>query len=293
MLTLAAIAIVSYLLGSIPAGYLVGRMAGIDIRTVGSGNIGATNVTRVLGKRYGYPVFAVDFLKGLAAVILSILIAKHTQPGWFSPDLFGITAAVSSVIGHSFPVWLRFKGGKGVATSAGALFGLMPLAALVGALIWFVTFKLTRYVSVASITAAVALPIIIFVMSSLNQTHRKGLFYSSLCLAAVVVLRHRSNLSRLAHGTEPRFEPLKIAMSRSTSGGALVIIGLIIAGYFYFLFDTSVPVESHYISGYGTIGGGRVNNLGLMQDRTLGFGAGLAIAIVGAVMIASDKQKKT
>jgi len=292
MLTLAAIAIVSYLLGSIPAGYLVGRMAGIDIRKVGSGNIGATNVTRVLGKRYGYPVFAVDFLKGLAAVILSILIAKHTQPGWFSPDLFGITAAVSSVIGHSFPVWLRFKGGKGVATSAGALFGLMPLAALVGALIWFVTFKLTRYVSVASITAAVALPIIIFVMTSLNQTHRKGLFYSSICLAAVVVLRHRSNLSRLAHGTEPRFEPLKIAMSRSTSGGALVIIGLIIAGYFYFLFDTSVPVESHYISGYGTIGGGRVNNLGLMQDRTLGFGAGLAIAIVGAVMIASDKQKK-
>lgn len=293
MLTLAAIAIVSYLLGSIPAGYVVGRMAGIDIRKAGSGNIGATNVTRVFGKRYGYPVFAVDFVKGLAAVVLSILIAKHTQPGWFSPDLFGITAAVSSVIGHSFPVWLRFKGGKGVATSAGALLGLMPLAALVGALIWFVTFKLTRYVSVASITAAVALPIIIFVMTSLNQTHRKGLFYSSLCLAAVVVLRHRSNLSRLAHGTEPRFEPLKIAMSRSTSGGALVIIGLIIAGYFYFLFDTSVPMESHYISGYGTIGGRRVNNLGLMQDRTLGFGAGLAIAIVGAVMIASDKQKKT
>jgi glycerol-3-phosphate acyltransferase PlsY len=184
-------------------------MAGIDIRKAGSGNIGATNVTRVLGKRYGYPVFAVDFLKGLAAVILSILIAKHTQPGWLSPDLFGITAAVSSVIGHSFPVWLRFKGGKGVATSAGALFGLMPLAALVGALIWFVTFKLTRYVSVASITAAVALPIIIFVMTSLNQTHRKGLFYSSICLAAVVVLRHRSNLVGLMRGTEPRFQKRK------------------------------------------------------------------------------------
>jgi glycerol-3-phosphate acyltransferase PlsY len=210
MLTLAAIAIVSYLLGSIPAGYVVGRMAGIDIRKAGSGNIGATNVTRVLGKRYGYPVFAVDFVKGLAAVILSILIAKHTQPSWSSsPDLFGITGAVSSVIGHSFPVWLRFKGGKGVATSAGALFGLMPLAALVGALIWFVTFKLTRYVSVASITAAVALPIIIFVMTSLNQTHRKGLFYSSICLAAVVVLRHRSNLGGLMRGTEPRFQKRK------------------------------------------------------------------------------------
>ncbi len=177
MLTLAAIAIVSYLLGSIPAGYLVGRMAGIDIRKAGSGNIGATNVTRVLGKRCGYPVFAVDFLKGLAAVILSILIAKRTQPDWFSRDLFGITAAVSSVIGHSFSVWLRFKGGS--------------------------------YVSVASITAAVALPIIIFVMTSLNQTHRKGLFYSSICLAAVVVLRHRSNLVGLMRGTEPRFQKRK------------------------------------------------------------------------------------
>jgi glycerol-3-phosphate acyltransferase PlsY len=209
MLTLAAIAIVSYLLGSIPAGYLVGRMAGIDIRKAGSGNIGATNVTRVLGKRYGYPVFAVDFLKGFGAVKISILITTHVRPEWSSPDLFGITAAVSSVIGHSFPAWLRFKGGKGVATSAGALFGLMPLAALVGALIWFVTFKLTRYVSVASITAAVALPIIIFVTTSLNQTHRRGLFYSSICLAAVVVLRHRSNLVGLMRGTEPRFQKRK------------------------------------------------------------------------------------
>src|SRR5438876_8791347 len=209
MLTLAAIAIISYLLGSIPAGYLVGRMAGIDIRKVGSGNIGATNVTRVLGKRYGYPVFAVDFLKGLAAVILSILIAKHTQPSWFSPDLFGITAAVSSVIGHSFPVWLRFKGGKGVATSAGALFGLLPLAALVGALIWFVPFKLTRYVSVASITAAVALPMVIFVLTRRGEAHREVLFYFSICLAGLVVLRHRSNLVRLVHGTEPRFQKRK------------------------------------------------------------------------------------
>src|SRR4030095_4910648 len=184
-------------------------------------------------------------------------------------------------------------GGKGVATSAGSLFGLMPIAVLIGAAIWIIIFQVTRYVSVASIMAAVALPIIIFIMISLNQARATALLYFSICLAVVVILRHRANLSRLARGTEPRFEPLKIAMSRSTRGGALVIIGLIIAGYFYFLFDTSVPVESHYISGYGTIGGGRVNNLGLMQDRTLGFGAGLAIAIVGAVMMASDKQKKT
>src|SRR5437870_9171159 len=209
MLAFAVAGIGSYLLGSIPFGYLAGRIAGIDIRECGSGNVGATNVIRTLGKGYGYPVFVADFLKGFGAVEMSMLIAMRVQPEWNSSEMFGILAAISSVLGHSFPVWLRFKGGKGVATSAGALFGLAPLAALVGALIWFVTFKLTRYVSVASITAAVALPIIIFVMTSLNQTHRKGLFYSSLCLAAVVVLRHRSNLVGLMRGTEPRFQNRK------------------------------------------------------------------------------------
>lgn len=204
MLTLAAIVFGSYLLGSIPAGYLAGRSAGIDIRTKGSGNIGATNVTRVLGKRYGYPVFAVDFLKGLAAVCLSIFITQRAQSGWISSELSGIIGGVSCVIGHAFPVWLGFKGGKGVATSAGVVFRLMPVAALIGAAIWVVTFWLTRYASVASIAATVALPIIIFVMISLNQVHGTALLYFSILLAAVVILLHRSNLSRLVHGTEPR-----------------------------------------------------------------------------------------
>src|SRR5438046_2963978 len=105
MLVFSAVALVSYLLGSIPAGYLAGRIAGIDIRHAGSGNIGATNVTRVLGKRYGYPVFIVDFLKGLMAVSLSILIEKRAQPISAPTELFGIVAAISSVIGHAFPVW--------------------------------------------------------------------------------------------------------------------------------------------------------------------------------------------
>ena len=100
MLALVAIVFGSYILGSIPAGYLAGRIAGIDIRKTGSGNIGATNVTRTLGKGYGYPVFAVDFLKGLAAVSMSILIAKHAQPQWNSTELFGIIGGVSCVIGH-------------------------------------------------------------------------------------------------------------------------------------------------------------------------------------------------
>jgi acyl phosphate:glycerol-3-phosphate acyltransferase len=205
MLTFAVVVIGSYLLGSIPAGYLAGRIAGIDIRKCGSGNIGATNVIRTLGKGYGYPVFAADFLKGFGAVKMSLLIATRARPDWNSPEVFGILAAISSVIGHSFPVWLNFKGGKGVATSAGALFGLIPVAALIGAAIWLLTFWLTRYVSMASIAAAAALPLIILIMSWLNQTAGKALFYSSVCLAAVVIWRHRSNLSRLMRGTEPRF----------------------------------------------------------------------------------------
>ena len=206
MLTSLGVVIGSYLLGSIPAGYLAGRIAGVDIRNMGSGNIGATNVMRVLGKGYGYSVFAIDFLKGLAAVRMSIFVTSHTQTAATPTELIGIAAAVSCVIGHVFPVWLQFKGGKGVATSAGALFGLMPAAALIGALIWIVIFQLTRYVSVASITAAIVLPIVVFIMMSLGQAATAALFYFSVCLAAVVIFRHRSNLSRLMRGTEPRFK---------------------------------------------------------------------------------------
>jgi glycerol-3-phosphate acyltransferase PlsY len=205
MLTFASVLIVSYFLGSIPFGYLAGRLAGIDIRKSGSGNIGATNVVRVLGKAYGYPVFFLDFLKGLAAVKLSVLIVARVQLEWSSPEILGILAAIFSVTGHCFPVWLKFRGGKGIATSAGALFGLMPLATLVGLAVWVVVFWLTRYVSLASMAAAVALPLVIAILARLNQAYGKALFCSSLCIAAVVIWRHHSNLSRLIRGTEPRF----------------------------------------------------------------------------------------
>ena len=207
MLPLLITGFASYLIGSIPAGYIAGRIVGIDIRTVGSGNIGATNVTRVLGKRYGYPVFIVDFLKGFAAVGMSIMIAKRTQPVLIPSELLGVVGAVACVIGHSFPVWLGFKGGKGVAASAGALFGLMPFVALIAVAVWLIIFYLTRYVSVASMTAALAVPITILSMMFLGQTGGSTLLYFSICLAAVVIVRHRSNLSRLVRGAEPRFKP--------------------------------------------------------------------------------------
>ena len=205
MLMLTGILLGSYLFGSIPFGYLAGKIGGIDIRKVGSGNIGATNVVRTLGKRYGYPVFLLDFLKGFGAVKISMSIATDARPGWGSPEILGILAAVASVIGHSFPLWLKFRGGKGVATSAGALFGLMPLAALIAVVIWVLVFWFTRYVSVASLVTSVTLPLIILIMTRLNQIHGNALFYSSLGIAAVVIWRHRSNFSRLMRGSEPRF----------------------------------------------------------------------------------------
>jgi len=205
MVTLAVLLVGSYLLGSIPFGYLAGRLVGIDIRQAGSGNVGATNVVRVLGKRYGYPVFALDFLKGFGAVKISMLMAPGPPPEWNSPEIFGILAAISSVLGHLYPPWLKFNGGKGVATSAGALLALTPVATLIGVAIWIIVFWLTRYVSLASITAAVVLPIVILVVGSQDQNKRKPLVYSSACVAAIVIWRHRSNLSRLIRGTEPRF----------------------------------------------------------------------------------------
>jgi acyl phosphate:glycerol-3-phosphate acyltransferase len=204
MLSFAAVALVSYLLGSIPAGYLAGRMAGIDIREAGSGNIGATNVTRTLGRRYGYPVFVVDFAKGALAVCVSILVGRHVEAKPIATEMYGIVGAICCVLGHVFPVWLGFKGGKGVATSAGALFGLMPLAAAIGVGLWVIIFEVTRYVSLASVATAILLPLT--VLGLRRRTDGMALFYFTLCLAAVVIFRHRSNLSRLLRGTEPRFK---------------------------------------------------------------------------------------
>lgn len=205
MVILATIVIGSYLLGSIPFGYVAGRLAGIDVRKAGSGNVGATNVVRVLGKHYGYPVFALDVLKGFGAVRISMLIASGRPPEWNSPEIFGILAATSSVLGHVYPPWLKFKGGKGVATSAGALLALTPVATLIGVAVWIIVFWLTRYVSLASVVATIALPVVILMIRSPEEKSGKLLVYSSVCVAALVIWRHRSNLSRLISGTEPRF----------------------------------------------------------------------------------------
>jgi glycerol-3-phosphate acyltransferase PlsY len=206
VLPLVAVALLSYLIGSFPTGYLVGRLAGIDIRKVGSGNIGATNVLRVLGKPSGYTVFIFDFVKGTVAVTLSILIVSRVRPACHETELVGIITGVLCVIGHSYPVWLGFKGGKGVATSVGVLFGLMPVAAIIVMLVWLITFQTTKYVSVASIVAAIALPLVVFIMVHVRKTNGMTLVYFSVCLTALIIWRHRSNLSRLMKGTEQSFK---------------------------------------------------------------------------------------
>jgi glycerol-3-phosphate acyltransferase PlsY len=195
----------AYTLGSLPSGYIAGKLAGVDIRTLGSGNVGATNVTRVLGKRYGYPVFVVDFAKGLAAVIFAEVIARSANQSMLFVDVCAVIGAIFAVIGHSYPIWLKFRGGKGVATSIGALFALNWVMAVIVCVVWIAIFQTTRYVSLASIGVAIALPIASATLLFLNEVPTPVLFYFSVCLGAIVILRHRSNISRLLKGTEPRF----------------------------------------------------------------------------------------
>ena len=196
---------VGYFLGSFPAGYFAGRLAGVDIRSLGSGNIGATNVLRTLGKHWGYPVFAIDALKGFVAVRLAFLLVKYWPAAQPYAEYIAILTAIMSVAGHMFPVWLRFKGGKGVATSAGALFGLMPWVVPCVFLVWFIVFEISRYVSLASIIAAISLPIIAGLFAYWRFIDTSALVYFSILIMALVLWRHRSNFSRLLKGTEQRF----------------------------------------------------------------------------------------
>ena len=221
-LVVAAIFFASYLLGSIPSGLLISKSQGLDVREHGSKNIGATNVWRVMGKKWGLLAFVCDTAKGWVAVTLGVALAArfpvneqlshgHTALHFLPPDYAGITAALGCILGHNFPVWLRFKGGKGVATSLGVIIGMMPLAALLTFLVWGVVFKVSRYVSLASIVAAVVLPVIVIAMFFLGWIHGWANFYFAVAAAALVIKRHTANIQRLRTGTELRFGTQKPA----------------------------------------------------------------------------------
>jgi acyl phosphate:glycerol-3-phosphate acyltransferase len=201
----------AYLLGSIPFGLLVGLMRGVDVRKGGSGNIGATNVARLLGVRYFFLVFVLDMLKGLVPMLAAGWVLRGVEPGWMH-YLLWLGVGMGAILGHMFSVFLGFKGGKGVATSAGVILGLWPfytLPALVGMAVWIIVFKLTRYVSLASMVAAGALPVAYLVFAMVYGWPALGeqlpLLVFAVLMAVMILIKHRSNLTRLRAGTEPRF----------------------------------------------------------------------------------------
>ena len=201
--------IFAYLAGSLPTGFLVARAMRVDITQVGSGNIGATNVFRVLGKGPGALVLIVDLLKGALAVLVAPMLAAAMTP----TDSLALPAlaALGAVLGHNYTCWLGFKGGKGVATSAGAMAALIPPAFGVTVITWLLVFFLSRYVSMASIAAAVILPVAtIFTVSGPT---RWPLVAFTSALAALAVWRHRANIERLKAGTEHRINKSKLSAS--------------------------------------------------------------------------------
>lgn len=190
-MTDSALAIaLGYLLGALPFGYLAGRLRGIDLRNVGSGNTGGTNAVRVLGPKLGVPVIALDIFKGTAAVLLA---------GLFGGVGTEVLAATAAMVGHAFPVFLRFRGGKAVATGAGAMLGLAPYVAVTVIAIWILVGVVTRYVSVASMVAAVA-----FVVLTVATGRSWPIVAFTLFANVVVFWRHRANIARLRSGTENR-----------------------------------------------------------------------------------------
>ena len=195
----------AYFLGSIPTGYLVARAKGIDIRTVGSGNIGATNVFRILGKPAGIFVLLFDGLKGFAACAwwARVMIRVFAVP--VGDEVYvRLMAGLAVVLGHNYTCWLRFKGGKGIATSAGVVAGLVPWALLIILSIWIVLFALTRYVSVGSLAASFALP-----FATWFTSRDRTLTLVTGAMGALAIYKHKANIRRLLNGTENRVGPPK------------------------------------------------------------------------------------
>ncbi|BCU79773.1 glycerol-3-phosphate 1-O-acyltransferase PlsY [Luteolibacter sp. LG18] len=223
--------LIAFLLGSVPFGLLIAKAKGIDIRQHGSGNIGATNVLRVVGKKYGITCLFLDALKGLIPTMLGLTLIRYTGASeamtikpllsqalelpsdlQWKAQLFQVVTGLCAILGHNYSPWVGFKGGKGIATSAGVLIALMPAAVVILIVVWFILFKTTRYVSVASIGAAAFLPILTIGGSAYhgklaNGNWNKPLFAFSVVIAVLAIWKHRANIHRLMKGTENRFQP--------------------------------------------------------------------------------------
>lgn len=203
-LAIGAALVASYLLGAVPFGWVLARaLRGVDLRTVGSGNIGATNAMRVLGKPLGMLAFLLDFAKGLAPVAL---LGGSSTP-------MQVACGGAAVCGHVWPVYLRFRGGKAVATSCGAITGVDPLVSLGGGLVWLLTLVVSGYVSLASVLMGIAFPCLA-IWRSREGRHGALFPIATLALTALILVRHRSNMARMLAGNEP-----KSALFRRASRG--------------------------------------------------------------------------
>ena len=219
MIALLAVGGISFLIGSIPFGLLIARaVAGIDLRQAGSGNIGATNVTRVVGKTWGAVVLLLDALKGaLPAGVLPALLAIPAEQQLHAAVLGGLMA----ILGHMFSPWLKFRGGKGVATAMGAVFVLAPIGLAVAFLVFVILVSATRIVSIGSISAAVSFAItqVVVLQPDLWSAQRWSLTAFSLGVPTLIIFQHRSNIRRLIQGQEHAFRksPETASASSATS----------------------------------------------------------------------------
>jgi len=198
----------AYFLGAVPFGVIIARVAGKDLRSIGSGNIGATNVARAMGKKWAYVCFFLDCLKGLLPMLVGKCILGEVTVGglWL-----WVGVGIAAILGHVFPVYLRFKGGKGAATSLGVVLGLYPYYTLPGVIafgIWLVFVLVWRYISLASIVTAAAFPVILAIAIGLKEEWRFvslwPLVLVAVVLAGLVVVRHVENIKRLLEGSEPK-----------------------------------------------------------------------------------------
>jgi len=223
--------IIAFLLGSIPFGLLIAKSKGINIREHGSGNIGATNVLRVVGKKYGITCFMLDFFKGMIPALLGISLIQYggqnqamtigalSNFATILPSSDSTTAqamqlvtGLCAILGHNYSPWVNFKGGKGIATSAGVFSAFMPAAIPLLIILWCLLFFTTRYVSVASIAVSIALPLTVisgswFHGKIADGSWNKPLFFFSVFIGAMAVWKHRTNIVKLMNGTENRFTP--------------------------------------------------------------------------------------
>ncbi len=210
--------LIAYLLGSIPTGFLVAKARGVDIRTVGSGNIGATNVFRILGTPAGVLVLLADAAKGwLAVFVVARLACDWCYPAASEQALewFKLGAGVAAILGHNYTCWLHFKGGKGIATSAGVLVALVPVPLLIALAIWIIVFAFSRYVSLASISAAFVLPFAAWLFG--ESTTIVGVIAA---LAMLAIFKHKANIKRLLNGTENRIAFKKSAPPEAPKAAA-------------------------------------------------------------------------